>query len=139
MEALSYKKLQCTPRQMRFLLCGDPKPLQRPRFSGRHVYDNQRTLKISLSSEMADQMGDEKMFEKAIAVDFIFFMPMPQRSKSRAGKYHTFKPDLSNLIKLVEDAANGIIFTDDCIIAVITAKKIYDDTSRTEFVVTELL
>lgn len=68
----------------------------------------------------------------------IFFMPIPtSRSKKKQlellNKPHLFKPDLSNLIKFVEDCCNNIVFKDDCIITSINAQKVYSDTPRTEF------
>lgn len=52
--------------------------------------------------------------------------------------YHQYKPDLSNLLKWIEDCATGIIYRDDCIIASICAKKLYAESPRTEFTVEQL-
>ena len=51
-----------------------------------------------------------------------------------------FAPDLSNLIKLLEDAIvdTKVVLTDDRIISKIIAKKVYDDNPRTEFILREL-
>jgi Holliday junction resolvase RusA-like endonuclease len=54
------------------------------------------------------------------------------------GTYHIFKPDLSNLIKFLEDVCCGIILHDDCVIAAVTSKKIYDSIPRTEFYFEEI-
>jgi len=45
-----------------------------------------------------------------ISIRFLFGFTRPKSNKSA---HHTQKPDLSNLIKLVEDAGNGIIWQDD--------------------------
>jgi Holliday junction resolvase RusA-like endonuclease len=128
-----------TPHQVSFCLYGDPKPQQRPRFSGRHVYDSQKHIKQTYATQLEDQMGIYKPFSSQIHVDFTFYMEMPKRSRSRQGLLHVCRPDLSNLIKLIEDAGNGIIYTDDCIIASMTAKKVYDSKPRTELVVREII
>ena len=49
------------------------------------------------------------------------------------GQKHHKRPDLSNLIKYLEDAAQGILFADDATITTINARKIYDMNPRTEF------
>lgn len=39
------------------------------------------------------------------------------KTKKKWGKYKVSKPDLSNLVKLVEDALNGVVYHDDSQIA----------------------
>jgi Holliday junction resolvase RusA-like endonuclease len=51
---------------------------------------------------------------------------------------HIARPDLSNLIKFIEDIAIGILYGDDSIIAEIYARKCYDATPRTEFELIQL-
>ena len=69
-------------------------------------------------------------------------MPIPKSNKKKlatyGGTYHHIKPDLSNMLKFTEDVAQSIIYADDCIIAEISAKKIYDHNPRTEFFFTQL-
>jgi Holliday junction resolvase RusA-like endonuclease len=66
-----------------------------------------------------------------------FFMPLPIGEKTRKLRseqhYVMSRPDLSNLIKFLEDAFNGILFEDDALISVIQAKKVYDIKPRVEF------
>jgi Holliday junction resolvase RusA-like endonuclease len=69
-------------------------------------------------------------------------MPIPpSRSKQKdklINTFHVYTPDLSNMIKFVEDIANGILYKDDCQISSIVAHKIYSDTSRTEFTLSRI-
>jgi Holliday junction resolvase RusA-like endonuclease len=44
-----------------------------------------------------------------------------------------YKPDIDNLIKMVLDCANKILYNDDAQITAIITKKIYGDPPRTEF------
>lgn len=46
---------------------------------------------------------------------------------------HIFIPDLSNLIKYIEDVCKGILYHDDCLIAEIQANKRQALVPRTEF------
>ncbi len=76
-------------------------------------------------------------------MEFEFYFPYPQavsKAKRDDGfiKYHRNKPDISNLIKFYEDIGTGILYRDDCIIAYEVARKCYDDSPRTEFVITEI-
>jgi Holliday junction resolvase RusA-like endonuclease len=51
------------------------------------------------------------------------------RAAMLSGAIHpTKKPDLDNVIKIL-DALNGVAFTDDALIVSITACKVYADTS----------
>jgi Holliday junction resolvase RusA-like endonuclease len=71
-----------------------------------------------------------------ISLSFGFARP---KSHYRTGRYsnelkpgadqfkHTSRPDLSNLIKLIEDACNGVVFVDDSQVCVISASKVYVD------------
>lgn len=52
--------------------------------------------------------------------------------------YHTQKPDLDNLYKLVGDGLNEIVYVDDCQIAELIARKRYGSPARTEVVITPL-
>ena len=52
--------------------------------------------------------------------DFQFVRPKSSRNQSPV-----VKPDLSNLIKLVEDAMLGIAYKDDCQITEISTRKVY--------------
>ena len=67
-------------------------------------------------------------------------MPLlsPKKRLELENKLHHFKPDLSNLIKFVEDLANGIIYKDDSQISCITACKVYSQYPRTEFTISSL-
>lgn len=84
------------------------------------------------------QQRSSKLIDGSISLDVTFFMVIPasmSKNKKDAleGKKHAIKPDLSNLIKYLEDVAQNLIFRDDSAITNITARKIYDKNPRTEF------
>ena len=68
----------------------------------------------------------------------VFYLPIPKsvslkQQKRLAGHRHPVKPDLSNLIKSVEDS----LFLHDQAICAVTAEKLYDDGKgpRTEITI----
>ena len=48
------------------------------------------------------------------------------------------KPDVSNYIKLIEDACNGILYIDDSQIVEVLGRKFYSETPRIEIEIIEL-
>jgi len=67
--------------------------------------------------------GLRKPIPKAIPVTLgcVFHMPTPpswskkrQKAAAEGRLAHLVKPDLSNLVKSIEDAGDGVIWTDDC-------------------------
>lgn len=129
---------------MKYILKGKPIPLKRARFTSfpiPHVYDSQKLLKAESGLELRMQHGYSKLIDGPISLDVTFFMPIPttyskKKKASLMGQHHFKKPDLSNMIKYLEDVCIGIIFRDDSTIVTITAKKIYSDIPRTEFTIT---
>jgi Holliday junction resolvase RusA-like endonuclease len=119
-----------------FIIKGIPIPLARPRFSAKNgkngvlVYDSQKEEKFFYGIQLKNQMADSPMFCGALRMEVEFGMKMPKicsKGIDRTTINHPCikRPDLSNLIKFIEDAAIGILYMDDCIITEISAKKIY--------------
>ena len=124
-----------------YIIKGDPIALARARHYNRRVYDSQKNEKLVLGITLRNQHAERPQFIGPLQLDITFFMPIAKsRAKQRAtllDSYHFYTPDLSNLIKFVEDLATSILYPDDCLIAKIIAKKIYGDP-RTEFTITKL-
>lgn len=125
---------------VRYVIPGNPIALMRARHGNGRVWDSQKQLKVCYGIELSSQHGTKRMYGGALLLDVVFYMEiMAKRSIDKFdGRYHVFKPDLSNLIKFVEDAATNILYNDDCTIVKINAKKIYDKNPRTEFSIIEL-
>jgi len=73
----------------------------------------------------------------------LFHMQMPASWSDRkkqlfAGRPHQTKPDISNLLKFVEDVASGVLFHDDSLIVQVHARKIYSIEGGTLFTMREL-
>jgi len=67
---------------------------------------------------MMKEKWDGAPIDEPVAVGFRFYMPIPASWSKKERSYmcsrpHVKKPDLDNLIKLVKDAGNGIIWKDD--------------------------
>ncbi len=115
-----------------YTINGDPIALARGRYVNGHVYDSQKTLKLINGITLQGQHGDRPFYEGPLHLVVTFYMSIFPRSK-RQYHHHIFRPDLDNMIKWICDVSNTILFADDCIVAKITATKIYDSDPRTEF------
>ena len=102
---------------------GEPVAKARPRFTKNgHVYTPQKTAVyeqvIGLHARAA--MKGKKILTGAIKLSVTAYMPIPQswslkqKTKAMSGALrHTKRPDLSNIIKSVEDGMNGVVYADD--------------------------
>jgi len=133
---------------MTLTVVGVPIPKNRPRFKiirGRpRVYDTQGREARAFADEIYFQWRQGPLSGPLVFL-MRFYMPIPKRTSKnvreliKAGKYwHIVKPDVSNLIKFVEDACEGILFDNDKQLVVVHGQKIYDDLPRTEVDVYEL-
>jgi Holliday junction resolvase RusA-like endonuclease len=127
----------------KYVLHQEPKPLARPRFSEKRVYDSQQKLKLLMGVELLGQHENLPPFEGILHFDIDFYFPYPitKQTKERLEKqrFHVFRPDLSNLIKMIEDVCvDARIIKDDCFISSIFSRKLYDTVARTEFIITQL-
>lgn len=125
-------------------LLGNPKPLNRPRFFQGRVYDSQKVDKLVNFLEIKRQHGKQPLIDKPVhlQITFIFEVPKSYSKKKREftlGKPHCFKPDLDNLIKKSLDEMIGACYTDDSIIASISARKIYGIQGKTVFFFDEIV
>jgi|SRR5579859_493398 len=127
---------------MVYVIEGKPVPLQRARFARDHCWDAQKALKCSIAISLERQHRDFPLLSGPLKLNITFYFAEPVKKRHKlkqpvtechALRSHITKPDLSNLIKFVEDVATGIIYSDDAIIAEIHAYKCYDNPARTEF------
>lgn len=105
----------------------NPIPLARPRFGLGRVFDSQKNEKESYRWFMIKAMVGKRKFIMPITLEITFYMPIAIRrmSSTPEGEPHMYRPDLSNLVKFVEDAGLGILYDDDSVIARIDARKVY--------------
>lgn len=74
----------------------------------------------------------DKPFENPIHLDIKFFFHRPKRLKEGPIEYMPKRPDITNLIKAVEDGLNNIAFLDDKQVVSTAAKKFYHSSEGTE-------
>ena len=117
---------------------GQPKSQKRHRHFKREsftgTYDPSADDKKSFLSYIADKAPKEPL-KGPIHLEIIFYMKRPkghygtgkneEKVKDSAPSYHTSKPDVSNLVKFVEDAMNSIFWYDDSQIYLLRAEKNY--------------
>jgi len=133
-------------------ILGIPQPKQSARFKiqktsrgsfvrsyqNDEVKQNERNIAFDVKSQLPKGFIP---FKSALKVKITFvFPPLKNWTKKKldaleAGEkfYKTTKPDLTdNLMKGTMDAMNGIIFTDDAIIAKVESEKIFGSVPRIE-------
>src|SRR5271157_3902956 len=67
----------------------------------------------------------------AVSLGVIFYFLKPQSAKKRI--HHTVKPDLSKLVRAIEDSGTGILWHDDCQICRYgNVEKLYGSPERVE-------
>jgi Holliday junction resolvase RusA-like endonuclease len=110
-----------TARSLEVVIPGDPVAKGRPRFGRGRTYTPAATLKAEGAMRRALQAA---VLEHCwglpargeVGVTLAFTLPLTQAQARRGVESadHTVRPDLDNLAKLVLDAANGLIWFDDC-------------------------
>lgn len=120
---------------MKYIIEGEPIAWQRPK-GGWHGkrYDGQKLQKELIAWQVKAQGG--RVLTVPLRVKFVFYTQLPKRGKAE-GDPRPARPDLSNYIKLYEDALNGILWADDSLIIEIHAIKVYSMKPRTEIEIYE--
>ena len=133
---------------MYFTIEGIPKALKRHRHTRKgFTYDPSKKDKQDLLLQVL-KLAPKHPITTPIRIILIFYMPR-KKNQFRTGKYkhilkkgvpyfHSIRPDLDNLIKLVCDALNGVFYKDDSQISQLKAEKIYDEQPRTEVHIEQL-
>lgn len=118
------------------VMMGDPVPYARTRRSGGtgHAFTppKQRNAAAAFRVLAQQAMAGRIPFDEPIELEFVAEFAIPQtwskkkQAAARAGEiWPGKKPDLSNLIKLCEDAGNAMIWRDDALIVLIIARKVF--------------
>lgn len=127
-------------RQRSYMLPVRPTPLHRARHGNKKTYDDQKDLKFHWGLLLKKEHNQEPLFSGTLHLNVIFLFKYPKSwpKYKKTEVPHTNKPDLSNLIKLIEDIGTGIIYTDDSIIYSISAKKHYSDEDKILFTISQI-
>ena len=131
---------------LRFVLQGTPAAKARPRFTkaGRTYTDakTQAAEQSILAAYLVNGGGTRQPHDGPVEIDLIAtFLPAEswpkwKRSIAQIGRWpHTTKPDLDNLIKVL-DGLNGRAWIDDSQIVAVRASKHYGPAASTDITIT---
>lgn len=136
--------------QLMFTVYGEPVAKGRARHArrGNHVItytpEKTKTYENEVAMMAKAAMGSTKPLFGAVEVFIYLTYPIPQSySKKRSeaclsgDEKHTKKPDLSNVIKSIEDGMNGIVYNDDSQIVEFHATKVFGEIPKAEILVRE--
>jgi len=123
-----------------FTVLGAPVAKGRPKFTKKgFAYTPAKTKKAEDSFlTQALQFKPSTPISEPLTIDITSILPIPKSTSKKNyilmmtdNIKHTKRPDLDNLLKLVEDSLNGIFFIDDSQIYSISAKKKYGVVPKT--------
>lgn len=130
-----------------FNVYGTPRPLPRGRHTGGRVVSiASRLAKLwrsaverAVRSAIADSQRAAPLFRGAVRVTCVFVFKPPARQAHRIGQPHTFKPDASNLLKLVEDVMEAAgVFGNDCQISEPRPSKVWGNRPGVSVIVEDV-
>lgn len=140
-------------QELKFEIPGSPIGQGRPKFStinGHAVaYDPEKSRNykayVKLLATQAMKEQGFTMIDGPCCLDIMAFFEVP-KSKSKKFKERallglerpTKKPDLSNIVKGIEDALNGLAYKDDSSIVFLSVAKCYSEVPRVEVVLREI-
>lgn len=133
-----------------FTIPGPARGKGRPRATvrGGHaaVYTDDKTVAYENLVKMVGRaaLGQREPFRVPIRMEIVIWVA-PPASVSRKRRLAMLldeevpakKPDISNIIKAVEDGLNGVVFTDDALIVHLTAFKAYSETAQVRVSIAE--
>lgn len=125
--------------QITFTVPGPMRGKGRPRFGNGRTYTDSKTMTAEafVRACALDAMPDAPL-DVAVSLDIEITKAVPaswtktRRQRALSGALAaTGKPDLDNVVKLVGDALNGIIWRDDSLVASVSAVRRYGACERT--------
>jgi Holliday junction resolvase RusA-like endonuclease len=137
--------------QIMFTVYGEPVAKGRPRVTTRGKFpvvytpEKTRTYETEVGMMAKAAMGNTEPLEGALeAFIYVTFAVPPSYSKKRTAaclsetEKYIKKPDLTNVVKSVEDGMNGIVFRDDSQIMSLHATKVYGEIEKVEILVRQV-
>lgn len=124
--------------EVKFVIPGKPAAWQRARSNGKVRFDspeqsrNKLTIGQIGSHAMAGRPPLEGPLDVSVAAYWQWPKSMSQKKRRAYGsQYFTARPDSDNVMKLLGDALNGIVWRDDAQIVRMTVFKSYGLTPQT--------
>lgn len=103
----------------------------RPRFGKGRTFTDPKTVAAEAEIRWLLQKENPPKFEGPVGIIVRFYLKRP-KSAPKDRELPCTRPDVDNYLKLVLDAANGILFDDDAQVVLATVEKIYGDPERIE-------
>lgn len=144
-------------KTVEIVVYGDPVPQGRPRFARMgnyvHAYDPQRSKNYKelvrfWITQALKKNTSFKPLKNACILDLTIYMGIPtswNKTKRIEASEGVIRPigkragDLDNIVKLIQDSANGLLWEDDSVITDLHARKRYTaELARVEIKVTEV-
>lgn len=132
---------------VRFTVPGEPKGQGRPRFSRKSgvaftpTETRNHAAYVKMLATRAMEAAMMQPFEKPCTLVVRIYCTMPQswpkkkRDLASSGLLAPGKPDIDNVVKLLADAMNGVVFKDDKQIVHVDARKGWGVVATTEVAV----
>ena len=123
----------------------DIKPMSAIRMTQRGKWVNTSAIRyLNYKRDVGYQLKEQclKPLEGAVRLDITFYMQIPESWSEKRKKAHLGLPvtskngDVDNLCKGLMDAANGILYTDDCQVTDVTMRKRYAYQGSIELTIT---
>ncbi len=114
-----------------FFVPGEPRGKGRPRFlkTGRtYTPANTADAERSIGWEARKAMAGQPPLEGPLFLLIAAYFEVPaswSKKKKEAARWKTSKPDLDNLVKIVKDALNKIVWLDDAQVVQLFSTKTY--------------
>jgi Holliday junction resolvase RusA-like endonuclease len=91
------------------------------------VYDpaNSRDWKRTVAAQAIEHKPPVPVADVPLSMELTFFLPRPTSLPKRM-RHHIRRPDVSNMLKAVEDALRGIVYKDDSQLVDVIVRKRYD-------------
>jgi Holliday junction resolvase RusA-like endonuclease len=111
----------------------------------RYLPKKQRDQLAMLRHEATAAMNGRNPLEVPVSLDLQVAVPIPRswsKRKQQAAAVGELlpgtRPDLSNMLKLAEDACNGVILRDDSLVVQQTSRKCYSTSPGITLTITPL-
>jgi Holliday junction resolvase RusA-like endonuclease len=129
-------------RSYTYILKGEPEALVLRRSDDVIGWNTHKERKLIADISFESQHNDRPLFSNSIALDAIFYFPIPHpiraKIKAKHGDMHSAKPCIYLLLNFLIHSCEGILFADTYNVVHTSGLKRYDKEPRTELVITEL-
>jgi Holliday junction resolvase RusA-like endonuclease len=121
-----------------YVLDGKPVSIQRVRNNNKSVLDPSKTQKLVHEISIKNQHGPNNPLSGALHLIAYFYFDIPLRSNIKPHDFYDKKPDVTFLLKYIEEVSLNVIFHNEHQIAITQTYKLYDTEPRTEFYLSTL-